>query len=170
MMQHLRCKRLIYFIILLATLFFVIVLPSIIVVQTPQEQQATQHQNDIQAQQATAASIFNNNLLVAGISLIPFLGWGYLLYVLWNTGIVIASYGHPWYWIFNNTFAWIELAVYSYMVLQSWKLYRLGPQFRCNDFKVTFIKTMVYSMITAILILLASALLEYAVISRVVPI
>ena len=169
MMQP-RLKKLIYFIILLFGLFFVLVLPSIIVVQSPQQQQATQHQNDVQAQKSTAASIFNNNLLVAGISLIPFVGWGYLIYVLYNTGVVIASYGHPWWWIFNNTFAWIELGVYSYMVLQSWKLRRLIPQWRCNDFKVTFTKTVAYTMITAIIVLLASALLEYMVISRTVPI
>ena len=169
-MNQLRYKKILYYFILLTALFLILVLPSIITVQTPQQQQATQHQNNIQAQKATATSIFNNNLLVAAISLIPFVGWSYLIYVLWNTGVVIASYGHPWYWIFNNVFAWIELAVYSYAVLQSWKLYHLIPQWRCNDFKVTFTKTVAYTMITVILALLASAVLEYMVIIRVVQI
>ena len=183
MMQP-RLKKLIYFIILLFGLFFVLVLPSIIVVQSPQQQQATQHQNDVQAQKSTAASIFNNNLLVAGISLIPFVGWGYLIFVLYNTGVVIASYGHPWWWILNNTFAWIELGVYSYMIMKSIKLLQLFKQrktkFTDLDGKVIvrkttgvwneIITTAMFSLIAACIVLLLSALLEYQIISRVVRI
>ena len=170
MMMHPRFKRVIYFAILLFALFTILIFPSLIPFQTPAQQQATQHQNTVQSQNATASSIFNNNMLVAGLTLIPFVGWGYLIAVLWNTGVVVASYQHPWWWILNNTFAWIELAVYSYVLLQSWKLYRLIPQWRCNDFKVTFTKTVAYTMIVATIVLLLSALLEYAVILRIVSI
>jgi hypothetical protein len=160
----------IFFVIVLMLLFLILVLPSVIHTQTPEQQQATQQQNNLQSQKATASSIFNNNLIVSLISLIPIVGWGYLIAVLWNTGVVVASYGQPWYWIFNNVFAWIELAVYSYVVLQSWKLYHLIPQRKCNDFKVTFTKTVAYTLIITTVVLMLSALLEYALISRMLSI
>jgi hypothetical protein len=155
--------------------FFIMILPSLIPVQNQTQKQATVTQNNIQSSQASATSIFNNNLMVASITLIPFVGWGYLIFALWNTGVVIASYGQPWFWIFNNLFAWIEIAIYSYVVLQSWKLLSILKQHKINDwfhpggyYKLIFTKTVAYTYIVMIVVLLASALLEYFLIRGVI--
>ena len=163
-LPKLKFNRLPFFFAVLMVCFLIMIVPSLLPVQSTAQKQATVQQNNVQSQQASAASIFNNNLVVSGITLIPFVGWGYLIFALWNTGVVIASYGHPWYWIFNNPFAWVELSVYSYVLLQSWKLRRLIPQWRCNDFKVTFTKTVAYTFIVMIIVLFVSAMVEYFVI------
>jgi hypothetical protein len=175
--MKLQFKRFPFFVLLLMALFFILVLPSLLPIQNQTQKQATMNQNNVQSQHATATSIFNNNLLVAGITFIPIVGWGYLIFAMWNTGVVIASYGQPWYWIFNNPFAWVELAIYSYVVLQSWKLLGVLKQHKIRDwfhpggyYKLTFVKTIAYTFITITLTLLLSAILEYAVIASAVRI
>jgi hypothetical protein len=183
-MRFISQKSIVYFGTILTVLFFVLILPTLLHLQSPEQQQVTQQQNNNQSRLATASSIFNNNLMIAGISLIPYFGWGYIIFVLWNTGTVIASYGQPWYWILNNMFAWIELAVYSYMILRSIKLVQLFKQrkttFTDIDGKVVvrkttgvyyeIVKTVAYAFIVSCLVLMISAIIEYALISRVVSI
>jgi hypothetical protein len=183
-MRFINQKSLVHFGAILAMLFLILILPTLLHLQSPEQQQATQQQNNNQSRLATASSIFNNNLMVAGISLVPYFGWGYIIFVLWNTGTVIASYGQPWYWVLNNMFAWIELAVYSYMILKSIKLVQLFRQrktkFTDLEGKVVvrktvgvypeIVKTLAYTFIVASMVLLASALIEYALISRVLTI
>ena len=163
----------IYFLIM-AVLFGLILLPTLLPVQSQTQKQSNVQANDAQSHSATATRIFNNNIIIAAVALIPYVGWGYLGYVMWETGKVIASYNQPWWWIFNNPFAWIELSIYSYMVLQSWKLFGLLKQNKLSDwfhsggyFKVKVIKTIAYTMIVAIVVLLLSAILEYWVIASV---
>ena len=177
-------KNIVYFGIVLAVLFAILIIPSLLHLQTPEQQMDTQQQNNVRSQQATASSIFNNNILVAGITLVPYVGWGYIIFVLWNTGTVIASYGQPWYWILNNMFAWIELAIYGYMILRSIKIVHLFRQ-RKTKFTdldgmvvvrkttgvyVELVKTIAYAFIVSTLVLSASAVLEYFLISRIVVI
>ena len=177
-LPKLKFNRLPFFVAVLMVCFLIMIVPSLLPVQSTAQKQATVQQNNVQSQQASAASIFNNNLVVSGITLIPFVGWGYLIFALWNTGVVIASYGHPWYWILNNVFAWIELAVYSYVILQSWKLLSLFKQ-RKTKFtdldgkqvvrKTTGVypeiaKTVAYTFIVMVVVLFVSAMLEYLLI------
>jgi hypothetical protein len=168
-------KSIVYFGTVYTVLFVILILPSIIHLQSPEQQQATMQQNNVQSQAATASSIFNNNMVVAALTLVPYLGWGYIIYVLWNTGTVVASYGHPWYWVLGNVFAWVELAVYSYMILKSIKLVQLFRQrktcFTDLDGKVVvrkttgvypeIIKTVAYAFIWSTIVLLTSAIIEY---------
>lgn len=162
-----RLKSSASFFIVLFLLFFIIIIPSLIPVQTLTQKQETQQHNNEVSQQATVASIFNNNLIIAIISFIPFVGWGYLLAALWNTGVVVASYSQPWYNLFLNPFAWIELYTFTYILFQSWKIVHLIPQRKANDFKVTLIKLICKTLIVITLILLFSAMLEYAIIRTV---
>jgi ABC-type proline/glycine betaine transport system permease subunit len=119
-------------------------------------------------------------MAIAGFTLIPFLGWGFLGYLLWNTGKIVASYNQPWYWSFNNLFAWIELAVYSYAVLRSIKLVHLWRQRKTkfimptgelvirntNGFWYEFIKTIAFALIVMCIVMLLSAILEYRLLQR----
>ncbi len=156
-----RLHQLIYWLILLACLFAILILPSVFPVQTPAQKQATANQNNIASQTATSASIFNNNLLIGVITLIPGLGWGYIIAALYSTGVVVASYNQPWYFVLLNPFAWVELATYSFVLVQSIKLTHMFKQRKCNDFKYTTIKTIAYTFIIVTIVLLASALVEY---------
>jgi hypothetical protein len=120
--------------------------------------------------------------MVAGATLIPYVGWGYLIFVLWNTGTVVASYGQPWYSIFGNVFAWIELAVYSYMILKSIKIVQLFKQRKTcfidldgkcvvrktNGVWYQIFQTSMYALIVSCLVLMTSAVIEYFIISRIV--
>lgn len=175
-------KTILYFWIILALMFFIIILPGLLPIQSQAQKEANMAENNANSGQATATSIFNNNLLVAGVTLIPYVGWGYIIFILWNTGNVIASYSQPWYWILDNIFAWIELGVYSFMVLKSVKLVQLFKQRKtcftdldgkCVTRKTTgvwneIITTAMFALIVACLILLFSAILEYTIITRVI--
>jgi hypothetical protein len=157
-------------------------LPSLLPLHSQAQKDVIVAANNAQSQSATATSIFNNNLFIAGVSLIPYVGWGYIIFALWNTGTVIASYNQPWNWALNNLFAWIELGVYSYMILKSIKLWQLFKQRKtcftdldgkCVIRKTTgvwneIVYTAMFSLIAACVVLLLSALLEYSVISRVI--
>jgi archaellum biogenesis protein FlaJ (TadC family) len=167
MIKH---KSILYFLIVLSALFLVVIIPSIIPFQTPEQQNETKHENDITSQTATATSIYHNNMIIAGLTLVPYVGWGYLFYALWNTGLVVASYHQPWWYLFMNPFAWIELSIYSYALLQSLKILHLLPQYKANDFWYTLIRKIAYTIVFMALALLASAIVEYLLISRVLVI
>lgn len=154
-------KSFMQMVLLVAALFLLLILPSLLPVQSDAEKLANVERNDAVSLVATPTTIFNNNLLIAGISLVPVFGWGFIVFVMWNTGLTLASYGQPFFWVLFNPFAWVELSVYSYAVLKSVKLIHLLRQRKCNDFKVSFVKTVAYSFIFMCLILLGSALVEY---------
>lgn len=167
-MLTLRRHQILYWLLLLGCLFTVLILPSFLPVQTETEKQQTKEHNNAIAQTATVASIFNNNLIIGLIAFVPFIGWGYLLAALWNTGVVVASYNLPSYTVLLNVFAWVELAVYSYIVLQSVKLVHLFQQRKCNDFKASTLKLVAYTLITTNIVLLVSALLEYTMLRQMI--
>jgi hypothetical protein len=122
---YLDKKALRNFVLIFICLFTVLIIPSIISVQNDVQNQITMEYNDQKSQLATVSSIFNNNLLVSCVSLVPYAGWGILLAVLWQTGVVVASYGLPWYYILFNPFAYVELCMFSFVVLRSVHLVRL---------------------------------------------
>jgi hypothetical protein len=175
-------KQLCYFLTIFTILLVIVILPSVISVQSPSQKQDTMQQNNNNSRTTTAPAIFNNNLIVALVSLIPYVGWGWLGYVIWNTGVVLASYSQPWYWVLGNPFVYVEFAVYSYMVLRSIKLVRLFRQrktrFTDLDGKVVvrkttgvypeIVKTAAYTFIVATVVLLAAALVEYVLIQSVI--
>jgi hypothetical protein len=159
-----KTKQLVYFLLILEGLFLILMLPTVFFTQPATQKQVTMTNNNNQARQATVTSIFHNNLLIAVVTLIPVAGWGYCIAVMWQTGVVVASYNYPFYWIAGNPFAWIELSVFAYVILQSYKLLHLVPQRKANDFKVTFTMVACKALIASIVVLLVSALLEYWVI------
>jgi len=168
-------KPIVYFLLLLTALFCILIVPSLLPVQSQTEKQNNVQHNDARSQRETVATIFNNNMLIAGLTLIPGLGWATIFFILWNTGKVVASYNQPWYWSFNNLFAWIELSVYSYALLKSIKLIHLWRQRKTkfnmptgeliirntNGFWYEFIKTIAVTIIIMCFVLLFSAILEY---------
>lgn len=175
-------KTVIYFLTILTLMFLILIIPSLLPIQSQAQKANNVAANDAQSRGATATNIFNNNIFIAGVSLIPYVGWGYIIFALWNTGTVIASYNQPWNWVLNNLFAWIELGVYSFMIMKSFKLLQLFRQrktkFTDLDGKVVvrkttgvwneIVTTAMFSLIAACIVLLLSALLEYQVISRVI--
>lgn len=181
MFDAIRFKHYLYFIAIFVGLLFILLFPSVLSLHTVSENQAIAENNNAKSQIATPISIFNNNLIVAGITLIPGAGWIWLGYVMWNTGTVVASYGYPWYWIFTSVagvFAFVELAVYAYVILRSIKLVQL---FRQRYTKFTdlnsnvvkrktvgvypeMVKTGAYVFIVSAVVLLCSALIEYYII------
>lgn len=157
-----KLKQLDYFMLLLTCLFLTLMLPSILSVQSPTEKQVTMEHNDQVAKSATVYSIFANNIVITLGTLIPVFGWGYILYIMWNTGTVIASYSQPFYWVLNNPFAWIELSVCSYAILQSIKLLKFTRQRNWNK----LVRTICVSTGIIATAVLASAAIEILVISR----
>ncbi len=167
-----------YFFAIFTCLIIVLLIPGIVSLQSATQKQATMEHNNALSQTATITSIFNNNLVIAGISFIPYAGWGWLIFVLWNTGTVAASYSQPWYWLLLNPFTYIEIAVYSYMVLKSIWIVQLFKR-RKTKFtdlegnlvvrKTTGVwpeiaKTAAYAFITCTVTLLVSAFIEFAII------
>jgi hypothetical protein len=128
---------------------------------------STVQSNNLKTQTSTVFSIFSNNFMVAAVTLIPGVGWGYILMVMWNTGVVVASYNQPAYWVLNNPFAWIELSVYSFAVLWSIKLFymvkdRKRPQYGQRLFAYAVLGLMVVGVV-----LFLSAVLEFSIIHTV---
>lgn len=163
-------------------LFFILLLPSVFSFQSESQKQATVENNNALSMAANPASIFNNNLIVAGITMIPYAGWIFMGYVMYNTGVVIASYGQPWWWSLTNPFAYVELAVYAYMILRSIKLVQLFRQrytkFTDLDGKLVvrkttgvypeIVKTLAIAFIVCTLVLLVSAFVEFLFIRGVI--
>jgi hypothetical protein len=156
----------IYFTVL-ALLFLIVNLPSHLHTQTVQQQQANVASNEISKQKITAYAIFQNNFLVALLTLVPFAGWSWIGAVLWKTGLVIASYNQP-YWALTNAFVWIELAIYSFVVLQSVNITLLLRHRKTMQIKLPIIKIVLATVSVAMLTLLISAVLEYMIIMRTV--
>lgn len=167
--------------IVFGLMFLILLLPSLLPLQSESEKQAIVEQNALVAQSATVSSIFNNNLCVAVISLFPFLGWGLLGFILWNTGYVVAGYGDVVACLFLNPFVYVELALYSYVVLQSYRLWRLFRQRltvftdldgkrvvrKTNGIYQEMGKTGAYTFIVVTVVLLVSAFVEVMLIRGV---
>ena len=97
-------------------------------------------------------------------SLFPFAGWLFVGVVLWRTGLLVASYNQPWFWAFGNVFAWVELSVYSFVVVQSLRLFMFYRQRKILRFWYVVFKTVLFTLGVAGVVLFLSALLEFAVI------
>lgn len=164
--------------IIFAVLFAVLSFPSLIP-QPDSQSQLIMEQNNARAQSATVASIYNNNLVIALCTLIPVGGWIFIGVVLWSTGVVVASYANPVATLLFNPFVYVELAVYSYVVLQSIRILRLfrrrktrftdleGKQVVRNTVGVWYEigKTVAYVLIVCAVTLLVSALIEYSLVA-----
>jgi hypothetical protein len=171
-------RQFLYFIVIYGALFAVLILPGLFPTLSLSEAEAIRDNNNAVAQSATVTSIFNNNLAIAGFSIIPFGGWIFAFYILWQTGVVVSSYGYPWWFILSNPFAYVELAVISYMILRSVRLVHLFRQrktrFTDLDGKTVVRRTtgvyhsmaltVAYSLIAATIILLVSAFIEFLMI------
>lgn len=146
-------------------LFLTISLPIIFPMQTLSEQIENIQENNIRIEKTTPITIFTNNFAISIITLIPYLGWGYILFAMWNTGLVIASYSNALVLLLLNPFAWIELSVNAFVVLMSYKLLRLA----LNKHQPGRLKLLVTHTILVVLIvaavLLTSACLEYIVVA-----
>jgi hypothetical protein len=170
-------KSCVYFLTIFAVLFLLLAFPSLLPFQSPEDNQATVEQNNLASQSATVASIYNNNMVIAGFSLIPVGGWIFLGFILCNTGVVVASYGQPITTLVLNPFVYIELSIYSYVVLRSIKLLHLFRQRQTKFVDLTgkqvvrrttgvyhdIAKTVAYTLIVSCLALLASAFVEYMI-------
>jgi hypothetical protein len=182
MFDNIRFHSFKQFTIIFIALFFILLLPNVLPVHTASENQAIMENNNAKSQVATPSSIFNNNLVVAGITMIPGAGWIWLGYVMWNTGVVVASYGQPWWWSLINIFVYVELAVYAYVIMRSIKLVQLFKQrktvFVDLDGKTItrkttgvypeIVKTIAVTFIVCIVVLLISALVEFFLIRGVI--
>jgi tellurite resistance protein TehA-like permease len=157
-----------YFFIVLALLFFVAALPAVI----PHTLTSSQKQNNVatnneRAQTVSVPMIFANNFLLSSFSLFPVAGWIFISIVMFKTGLIVASYSQPWYWLTNNVFMWIELAVYSFAILQSIRVLKL-VWYRQKTVKPwnQIASITAFTLSISGLIILFSAIYEYVVIIR----
>lgn len=118
-------------------------------------------ENNDRIVKTTPLTIFTNNFLVTTVTLIPYFGWGYILFVMWNTGLVVASYNNALLLVLINPFAWIELSVNAVAILLSYKLLRLALN-KAQPNRLRLIGTYLLKGIGLIAAILAiSAVLEY---------
>jgi hypothetical protein len=158
-----------YFFLIFALLYLVVALPTII----PHTLTATQRSDNIDANlerrnTVTVLGIFGNNYLIAGFSLFPFAGWIFDAIVMWRTGIVVASYSLPVTWLLTSTFVMIELAVYSFSILQSIRILGFYRARKTIQFWTETLRTVFLTLGVSGLVLLLSAVWEYVIITRTV--
>ena len=101
-------KALLHFVVVFVCLFFILSLPSILNFQTPEQKQLIVTDNNAKSQSASVSGIFNNNLVLALLSFIPYAGWGLLIAFLWNTGVIVSAYGQPVATLLLNPFAYLS--------------------------------------------------------------
>lgn len=171
-----------YFTIIYALLFAVLILPGLFPTLTYSEAQDVMNQNNANSQVATVSSVFSTNMAIAGFSMIPVGGWLFAFFVLWQTGVVVSSYGYPWWFLLTNPFAYVELAVISYAILKSIRLVQLFKRrkTRFMDLDGRWVVrrttgvyqqmglTVAYTLIICNLVLLISAFIEIAVIKGLI--
>ena len=148
-------RSIVYFIMLLAILFFVLLLPSFLPVQSEAQKQANMNHNNQAAKVATANGIFSNNMLIATLAIIPGIGWGFILFSMWETGLIVASYSQPFY-VLLSPVAWIELSVYAFAIISSVELVQIYR----HKSKRNFFQTMLVSLAMISIILFLSATFE----------
>ena len=113
------------FLITFCLLYFILALPSLLPLQPNEVKMTVRGRNDERSANASVAFIFNNNLVVALTTLIPFVGWAWICYIMFNTGLVVASYDNPMVCLWLNPFVYVELAIYSFVVVQSIRIFQL---------------------------------------------
>ena len=150
------------FLAILAVFYLAISLPIVVPIQSASQKQVNVENNNARASKATLSEVFGNNAMIAGLSLIPYFGWGFIVLTLYNTGLVAASYPNPWLVIFLNPFMYIELLVYASMTLLS---FSMATSLKKHDFRGTWIfaKTGLSLMVVVLFI---SATLEIIFIGR----
>jgi hypothetical protein len=144
-----------------------VALPTIIPhTLTETQKQINVNANVERAQTSTPQSIFLNNYMISIFSLVPVGGWFFIDIVLFKTGVVVASYNLPVYWIFTTPFGILEIAVYSFCLLQGTRI--LLFVWNRKQFKpwITITRTIALTLSISGLILLFSAIWEYIVIIR----
>jgi hypothetical protein len=110
-------RSVVYFFVIFFCLFLTVLLPFVLPVQSSEQKAAKVAENNARSSSISSMDIFSNNYKVALLGLVPLFGWSFLLAVMWNTGLVVASYSCPgWVWL---VFAVVEVGVYSFVVLQS---------------------------------------------------
>jgi hypothetical protein len=156
-----------YFFIVLALLFFIVTLPTIIPhTLTATQKQTNINDNTVRAQNINVNTIFLNNFMLSSFSLFPVAGWIFIAIVMLKTGFIVSSYNQPWYWLMNNVFMWIELAVYSFTILQSIRILKL-VWYRQKTIKPwsQIAKIIALTLSLSGLIIMFSAIYEYIIIT-----
>jgi hypothetical protein len=113
------------------------------------------NQNNQKARIATANSIWSNNMLIATLTIIPGFGWGFILYSMWQTGLIVASYDTSYY-VLCSPIAWIELSAYAFAILSSIELVQI---YRGKS-KRNFFQTLIISLVIISTTLFLSATFE----------
>lgn len=148
-------QRYVYLAILI-TYLVVLGLPSMLPVQSEGQKLDNVVVNDARSASATVAGIFGNNMLIALLSVLPFVGPGLLGLFIWQTGLVAASYPTVGLFVYLNPFVYVELPVYALMAYYS---YQLCVKLKVKDYvgaKSVLKRGIVYSAI----ILVISAFVE----------
>lgn len=140
--------------------------PSFLPVQTEQQKQNNVQSNNARAGSATIFNIFIQNYAIALVTFIPVIGWGFIGAVMWNTGLVIASYNQP-FWQLTSIFAWIELSIYSFVIVQSLWLVQIWLKRKTTNMLTPIIKTILITASVVAIVLVLSAILEFVVIRKV---
>jgi len=107
-------KRKVVFGIFFVMFMVCLCLPAFIVPLSEEQKAGNVGVNSERAASATFTSIFGNNLYIALLALIPLAGVGFMSFVLFNTGVIAASYPLGVLNVLSNPFAWVEVAVYAF--------------------------------------------------------
>ena len=143
-------------------LFMVCLCLPAFVVPLSEEQKAEHVEvNSERAASATFTSIFGNNLYIALVALVPLFGVGFMSFVLFNTGVVAASYPLGVLNIVGNPFAWVEVAVYAFACTCAY----FALQFMCRKDWVGMRAEFKRGVCWSTLILVAAAFVEYLLIT-----
>lgn len=151
------------FFLLLIVYLVLLGLPSVLPVQSDVQKLDNMAANDAQAANATVAGIFGNNLLIAVFSIIPMFGFGWLALVIWQTGLVAASYPSVGLLVYLNPFVWVELPVYVLMTYFSLRIFQALSVKDKQGAIGLFKRGLLYSVV----ILLISAFVEILIIKVV---
>lgn len=98
-------------------------LPSVLPVVSEAEKASNVVENNARIASVSVSGIFGNNLLICVLSALPFFGVGFLGAVIWQTGVIGASYASVGLAVYFNPFVWVEVPVYAFMALTSCLIY-----------------------------------------------
>lgn len=111
------------YLICLSICLIVIGLPILFNPLSTEQKTSNVAANEQRAFNATFAGIYGNNMIISVSALLPLGGAFFMFLVLCSTGLVVASYPSIGLMFYLNPILWIEISVYAYMVLLSFKSY-----------------------------------------------
>jgi len=106
-------KRKFVFLVFFVMFMVCLCLPAFVVPLSEADKAGMVEVNAERAASATFTSIFGNNLFLALVALVPLAGVGFTSLVLFNTGVVAASYPFGVLTVLLNPFSWLEVLVYA---------------------------------------------------------